>query len=137
MLLEYRRGLCTLFEDDEEGEPTPPPMVAVVDDDAELLLLLNEGDAVRVVDGEEGLEWVDEVLEYECWIGIECECEEGEDEEDDANLDEAAPPSMPLFTGFSDVGVDGDDDDMVCVITLCYKNSWMLWDGWMDFLAVV
>lgn len=69
LLLEYRRGLCTLFEDDEEGEPTPPPPMVALDD--ELLLLLNEGDEVRVVEGEEGLEWVDDVLEYECWIGIE------------------------------------------------------------------
>ena len=77
-----------------------------------LLLLLNEGDEVvrKVVVGEEGLEWVDDVFEYECWMG---------DEVDVANLDEAAPMEVGLF---SEVGVDGDDG-MIAYDTV-YSMKW-------------
>lgn len=87
--------------DEEEGEPTPP-MAAPLLLEGVAALLLNEGEPVlRVVVGEEGLDVVLDVLEYECCIG---------DEVAVANLDEEAPPCI-VGKGFSDVGVEGDDAD--------------------------
>lgn len=43
---------------------------------------------------------------------------------------------MPLLLpGFSDVGVDGDDDDMVCCDTICYIRVCIGCYQWMDVLA--
>lgn len=63
---------------------------------------------------------MDDVLLYECWMGDDVA--PVEEVEEDANLDEEAPPVMVVVLGLlSDVGVEGIDGGIVIIndVDLC------------------